>query len=320
MAVALGCVCGAGAQSLQPISLISFPGVANWPIWIAQEKGFFRQQSIEVALTATPNSVFQITSLIDRKFDLGTTAFDNIVAYVEGQGEVPVAGQPDLFAFMGSTPNMLCLAVAPDVKSHAGLKGKLLSVDATTTGYAFVLFDLLKRQGVLPGDYRIESAGGTTARWEGLREGRYAGTMLTSPFDLIARAKGFNILAYAADAYGHYQGSAHVTRRAWAAANHERLTAYIKGYIAAVEWLRDQANKTEAIAILQKNLSLPSPEMAASVHAFLTGVRGFAPKAQLDLEGSRKVLELRNEYGQSRQQLSEPMRYYDPIYYEAAIR
>ena len=92
---------GASAQTLQPVSLITFPGGFNWPIWVAQEKGYFANNGIDVKLTPTPSSVFQLTGLIEGKFDIGVTAIDNVIAYMEGQGEVPVATQPDLFVFMG---------------------------------------------------------------------------------------------------------------------------------------------------------------------------------------------------------------------------
>src|SRR6266508_2714076 len=99
------------AQNLQPVSVIAFPGAGNWLIRIAQDKGYFAQSGIEVTLTPTPNSVFQMTNLIEGKFDIGMTAIDNVIAYQEGQGEAPVATQPDLFAFMGGDNGRLSLAV-----------------------------------------------------------------------------------------------------------------------------------------------------------------------------------------------------------------
>src|SRR5678810_276596 len=84
---------------LQTVNLIVFPGGFNWPIWVAQEKGFFASNGIEVKVTPTPSSVFQLTNLIDGKFDIAMTAIDNLIAYREGQGEAPKIG-PDLFAFM----------------------------------------------------------------------------------------------------------------------------------------------------------------------------------------------------------------------------
>jgi ABC-type nitrate/sulfonate/bicarbonate transport system substrate-binding protein len=154
--------------------------------------------------------------------------------------------------FMGGSPSIPVLVTVPEVKTYAELRGKTLAVDAVTTGYAFVLFDLLKRNGLQPGDYRVEPVGGTQVRWQGMRERKYAASMLTSPFDLIAKADGFNVLQYAKDVYGHYEESVATTRRAWAAENENRLLAYIRAYVAAVEWLRDPNNKDEAISILRK--------------------------------------------------------------------
>src|SRR5947207_471479 len=148
----------ARAQTLQPVSVIVFPGGFNWPIWIAQEKGYFAKGGIEVKLTNTPNSVFQLTNLIDGKFDIAITAIDNVIAYMEGQGEAPTATPPDLIAFMGGDNGFLSLVTVPDVKTYADLKGRTVTVDALTTGYAFVLFDMLKRNGLSQGDYKVEKA------------------------------------------------------------------------------------------------------------------------------------------------------------------
>jgi hypothetical protein len=52
----------------------------------------------------------------------------------------------------------------------------------------------------------------------------------------------------------------------------------------------------------------------------LVSPKGFAPKAELDIAGVRKVLELRSQYGEPKKQLTDPMKYYDPSYYEAASK
>src|SRR5580704_5307890 len=178
------------AQNLEPVSVIVFPGGFNWPIWVAQEKGYFAKGGIEVRLTPTPSSVFQLTGLIEGRFDIAATAIDNVIAYMESQGEAPVSFKPDLFVFMGGDTGLLSLAVQPEIKTYADLKGKTLSVDAMTTGYAFVLFDLLKRNGLNPGDYNVARAGGVLERWEGLRNRQHDGTMLLTPFDILAKANG----------------------------------------------------------------------------------------------------------------------------------
>src|SRR5712692_11077629 len=96
-AIAVAVPSRAPAQNLQPLSVIVFPGGFNWPIWAAQEQGYFATGGVEVKLTNTPNSVFQLTNLIEGKFDIAVTAIDNVIAYMEGQGEAPISIQPDLF-------------------------------------------------------------------------------------------------------------------------------------------------------------------------------------------------------------------------------
>ncbi len=116
----------------RPIELIVFPGGFNWPIWVAQEKGFFAANHVSVKITPTPSSVFQLTNLIDGKFDLAMTAVDNLIAYDEGQGEAPTSSPADLIAVMGGDNGFLSLVTVPEVKTYADLKGKELSVDART--------------------------------------------------------------------------------------------------------------------------------------------------------------------------------------------
>jgi ABC-type nitrate/sulfonate/bicarbonate transport system substrate-binding protein len=320
LAFLLGTAAQSAAQSLQPVSVIVFPGGFNWPIWVAQEKGDFAKGGIEVQLTNTPNSVFQLTGLIEGRFDLGMTAIDNVIAYQEGQGEAPVATPPDLFAFMGGDNGLLSLVVVPEVKSFRDLKGRTLSVDAMTTGYAFVLFDLLQRNGLAAGDYRVEKAGGVLARWEALRERKQDGTMLLAPFDVVAKAAGFSVLQRAIDVYGHYQGLVGAARRGWALDNPAKVTAFIRGYLAGLDWLYDPARRDEAVTLLRKHLPQMSPEVAAQSYAILINPDGFAPKAEIDIAGVRRVLALRSQYGEPRKELTDPTRYYDPTFYEAALR
>lgn len=114
--------------ALRPIEVIVFPDGFNWPIWAGQGNGFFARHGVEVKLTPTPNSAFQLTNLIDGRFDVAVTAVDNVIAYMEGQGEAPTKRSPDLVVFMGGDNGFLRLVTAPEVTSVGDLRGKELSV------------------------------------------------------------------------------------------------------------------------------------------------------------------------------------------------
>ena len=61
-------------------------------------------------------------------------------------------------------------------------------------------------------------------------------------------------------------------------------------------------------------------DLAGQSYGVLVNPKGFAPDGAIDIEGVRRVLALRSEYGEPKKSLTDPMRYYDPRYYEAAKR
>ncbi len=320
MALVLCSLAGAQPASPKTLNVIVFPGGFNWPIWVAQEKGLFAKNGIEVKITPTPSSVFQLTNLIDGKFDIAMTAIDNLIAYREGQGEVPKPG-PDLFAFMGSDNGFLRLVTVPEVKTFNDLRGKELSVDALTTGYAFVLLEILERNGLHKGDYSTPAAGGVLQRFQQLLDKKHAGTLLLSPFDVQPEARGFNRLANAIDVLGRYQGLVGGARKGWAEANRESVVGYIKAFSDGVDWLYDPRNRNEAVAIFLKNLpnaNAPAAETAYKV--LLSPTDGFQKKAKIDMEGVKTVLALRSKYGQPHKALTDPAPYYDASFYDAAMK
>jgi ABC-type nitrate/sulfonate/bicarbonate transport system substrate-binding protein len=306
-------------RKLEPVSVIVFPGGFNWPIWVAQEKGYFERNGIALKLTPTPNSAFQLTNLIDGKFDIAMTAIDNVVAYDEQQGEAPTVANPDLIAFMGGDNGFLRLVAAPEVKTYADLKGKQLSVDALTTGYAFVLRKLLEENGLVSTEYELVKAGGVVERFEALCRKQHSATLLISPFEVLAEAQALNRLANAIDQLGHYQGLVGATRRGWAEQHERELVAYIRGYLSGLDWLFEPINKNEAILLLRSKLPNMSEHLALKSYDILINPKnGFSRKAELDLEGVRTVLSLRSEYGNPCKYLSDSSKYLELRYYEIA--
>lgn len=322
-ALSLFSILPAIAQDSAPIRVMGFSGSSNWPIFVALEKGFFARNGLDIQLTAAPDSVTQLTGLIEGKIDIAMTAIDNVIAYQEGQGEVAVSVQPDLIAFLGvNNGGRFNLMVSPEIKSYADLKDRELAVDALTTGYAFVLREMLHQGGLKPEDYKLVSAGGSSQRADGLQKKKFAGTLLNAPYDAITERGGFKRLASSGDVIGRYQGSVGATRRAWAEANQDKLVSYIRAYVAGVDWLYDPANKEEAKTILLKRIQRMKPEDAEhGYEELLHPAKGsLLRKAMIDLEGVRAVLKLRSAYGRPQKTLTDPRRYYDPKYYEMALR
>lgn len=316
----LACTASLSTATEKPLEVILFPGGSNWPMWVAQDKGFFAAEGVAVNVTFTPNSVFQLTNLIDGKFDIAMTAMDNLIAYREGQGEVPDKVGKDLVAVMGGDRGFLKLVAAPGVQSVADLRGKTVSVDAKSTGYAAVLFELLERAGLREPDYTVERAGGVLQRFQALMDGKQSATMLVSPFELQAQARGFKVLETALDSLGAYQGLVAGVRQGWAKKNQARLESFIRAYVKSVEWLYDPANKEEALRIFRNRMPKSNPAMAEEAFGVLVNEQsGFQRRAALDIVGLEQVLKLRSRWGVPRKEMGNSSKYYDSSYYDRAM-
>ena len=316
---AMTALCASGAQAARALEVIVFPGGFNWPLWVADEKGYFAAQDLAVKVTPTPNSVFQMQNLAAGKFDIAFSTLDNVVAYVEGQGEAPLATTPDFFAFMGAQYGAVRLVAKPGFQSIADLKGRKLAVDAATTGYAFVLRKMLQQAGLDEGDYELERLGGTGARAEALMAGKTDATILTTPLELLPESKGFRRLGNAVDAIGPYQAVVGVARRSWAKENADALVGFIRAYLAALQWLADPANRDAAAVLYAKHVPRATIESGrAAWDALLTGNEGFQKRAELSRPGIETVLRLRSEFGRPRKTLTAPERYIDETYYRRA--
>src|SRR5262245_33024625 len=195
-----------------------------------------------------------MVGLIEGKFDLVTTAFDNVIAYVEGEGAPQAPKDADLIAFMGGNNGALSLIARPEIKTIRDLKDRDLAVDAIATGFSFVLREILARNGLGVNDYKFVAFGATGARWQALRDNKAFAGLLSPPLSQVAMAQGYPNLADAADVLGGYQGTVAATRRDWAKSNADTVVAFIRGYRAGLEWLRAPANKQAAIAVLREEI------------------------------------------------------------------
>ncbi len=315
-----GVLAQAPQKPAQNLRLIVFAGGFNLPVWAAQRQGFFAQNGVAVTLTNTPGSAFQIAKLLEGEFDIGLTAIDNVIAYQEGQGEAKVMDNPDLFAFMGLDNGFLSLVTAPGIKTFADLRGKTLSVDAMTTGYAFVLREMVARGGLSESEVSYVRAGGVLNRFQELLDGKHAATMLITPFEILAGNRGHPRLAGAQQVLGAYQGLVGAARRSWARQNEAALIGFMRAYRTAVEWLYDLKNHEIAEALLVANVPAMTPPLARqSLSILLHGQTGFYKDVAIDLKGAQTVLALRSKFGVPQKTLTDPMKYIDLSYYEKAF-
>ncbi|HET8874892.1 MAG TPA: ABC transporter substrate-binding protein [Casimicrobiaceae bacterium] len=307
------------APALTPLRVLAFDGGWNLPIWAGQRNGFFEAQGLRVELAYTPSSGFLVKSVLDGKSDVAFAAIDNVIAYQEGQGEASVPDNPDLFAFMGGDGGFISIVASPAVKSVTDLKGRTVSVDAMTTGFAFVVRELVARNGLAESDVNFVRAGGTANRYQDLVAGKHDATLLRTPFELLAENRGYHRIA-SAETLGAYQGTVGLARRSWAREHEAALIGFLRGYKAATDWLYDPANREIAEALLVAHIRDMTPALAKRSYELLVSDKGgLSRDLAPDVAGIATVLQLRGKYATPRKALSDPMKYVDLGYYNKAF-
>jgi ABC-type nitrate/sulfonate/bicarbonate transport system substrate-binding protein len=307
-------------DAMAAVRVIAFPGAPNLPTFAAVAQGFFAKEGLSVEMSTTPSSVFQAQKIAAGEFEIAFTAFDNVVAYSEGQG-APDGGNPDYCVIMGATQLELSFVVAHEIKAWQDLKGRSIALDALSTGFAFVLYDMLERGGLKTGDYSFAAVGATPQRWQSVKDGAHAGTLTIEPFTSIAKRSGFNVLSASTQLYDSYQGGIVAVRRSWLRESPAPAKAFIRGYLKGLAWTLDPTNREGAEALLLSKM--PEIQSAAAkpvMNSLLSPRSGLTPDAEILPEGMKRVLALRSRYGAGGRELTDIDKYLELSAYQEVVR
>jgi ABC-type nitrate/sulfonate/bicarbonate transport system substrate-binding protein len=284
----------------------------------AEERGFLRVENIRVEVNFVTDSPTLLRNLISGRYDLILNNADNVIAWAEGQGADPKSN--DFVIFLGGSQGLKQkLVVLPSVNDFSDLKGKVLAVDAPTTGYAIVMICILKRHGLeLNRDYTFKAFGNSMKRAEAMSRGEAWGGMMKLPDEEIQK-RGFKILARSEDYVHDYARGLGAARREWANANEELLVRFVRAMIRATDWVVDPKNREEAIRLLvpeNKNSRARAEEM---YEESVSPGFGITPRSRIDLEGIRTVLQLRETVGLMKPPLPKAKKYIDERFYKKAL-
>ncbi|KWR89933.1 hypothetical protein RM96_12095 [Cupriavidus sp. IDO] len=228
------------------LTVLGFEGAFNLPIWVAQQQRFFEKHELDVGLEYVKGSVDMVNRLTSGTAQIALTSVDNVLAYRSGQGETASGSAPDLVAFMGGDHGFLSLMSQPEITSVSQLRGKTLSVDALTTGFAFVLREILIANRIAVADVAFDAAGGTGNRYRALIAGKHDGTLVRSPFERLAERQGCHVLVSGKSLFADYLGTVGAVMQSWASHNPAQVVGFILAYREALNWIFD-ANNIEAI-------------------------------------------------------------------------
>src|SRR5499433_1364730 len=275
------------------------------PHLVAQYKGFFAAENLEVKFHQTTYAPDHNRGMAEGRWDLTLSSADTMVARTTTDGT-------DYLLFMQAEEGLSAYLIGqPGVNSIDQLRGKLLAGDPGDSNLDLIRKKILRNHGIDDTEYEIDIIGSSPKRLEAFLQGRVTAAMLTPPASNKALAAGGVVLANSENYVPNWPLTCGWTLRRWLTSHRELVVRFIRSWVAATDWLLRADNRESTLQLLmeKENLNRTSAKEA---------YRKVVPKARINPAALQTVIELRKEMGVYKPPYDPPARFYDDSYWREA--
>ena len=311
--------CVSFAHAADPITLrygqnaASAGSLSSLPLTVAERKGFFVREGINLVVVSIPGGTDRIVAALDKgEIDTGKNATPYMIqAVLNGSDAVAILSQ--------TTNPVYSLIVRAEIKSFADLKGKMVGLSTPGDTITLATVRLLALKGIKSADFRAKAVVGTGARFDCLKSGECAAVPMGQPEDLGAIKQGFPRLGFTYEAGADLIFNVDMTRRVWGEKNQDTLVRLVRAFAASYEFINDPKNRGEMITTVMESLKV-SEEIARQIFAPYTEPdKNVLPRrGELSLKAFNQVLQLMGEAGVIPTPVPAAERFIDLRYLKAA--
>src|SRR5437899_5110918 len=185
----------AAAADLKKVTL-SYSAVSmTWfPVKVAVEKGFFRNEGLEPQLIQMNGNVATV-ALANGHIEFSLNISPVLNGAIQGLGT-------KLVAALNSRP-LFSLVVRSELKSPADLKGKVFAVSSFGNTQAILTEKHLQHLGLRKGEYQLLAMGATPARIAAMEKNIAQGSLMAPPSNVQLENCGYSILGNTAEIIVH---------------------------------------------------------------------------------------------------------------------
>jgi sulfonate transport system substrate-binding protein len=225
---------------------------SNTPIWVADQKGFFKKNGLNAEVIAISASTIVIQALLTGEVDFIIAPSATLVtSHLAGADTVMVSTNLPLFIDHIVSLN--------DIASVEQLKGKTGGVNRLGTTSDMTLRLALRRLGVDPEkDTKIIATGENPQRLAALSRNITQFTLLGEPLVKEAEKMGFRDLYDIGTLKIPYHVNAVVTREKTVRERRPYVMKVVRAFAEALHFIK--TNKEETKALIAKNLKTTDPE------------------------------------------------------------
>ncbi len=286
--------------------------MAEIPNVVAQRKGFFAREGLDVTMVPLMGTTHMVAALDKGNVDATGTALPYMIqAVLKGSDAAAVIG--------GVANTIYSLIAKPSVQSITDLKGKVVALSAPPDTITLSTRMLLAKGGLKDGDYRTKQIIGSTQRADCLASGACDAVPLGQPDDIVFQQKGFRKLGDSLEVMPNLQFNVIAVRRSWAAAHKDIVVALARAYGATFRYLRDPANRGDVTKTVVEITGANEQVARAVLALYYEPDRGVMPKqGEINIAGVNKVVGLLADAGQIGKPVPAADRFVDLQYLQAA--
>ena len=243
------------AQSMKTVTMVRTTGsIGMVPLEFGVNRGFFKKQGLDVRLLTVRQSDVIIAATVANELNFMDIIPTAILASVRG---LPIK---TIAVVLKRAPYVLI--GQPNLRSAAELKGKKIGVSSVGGMSAYLVREILARNGLNPDrDVTFLAIGGTSARSAALFGGTIDAALVVAPDNYPLERKGYRRLLLASD-YVNYPLSGVAASADFLAKNKAVAVSFLKGLMEGAKFARE--NKSDSVAFIKDYLKVPDDEAEKS--------------------------------------------------------
>ncbi len=287
--------------------------VSIWPAIVADQKGFFAAEGLQVDFISSGASARSLQQVAAGSANIGSSSMVDTIRAIGAGADVKI--------FLNSLAvGTHSLIAGKAIKTVADLRGKRVMTggpgDITNLWWAAVA----RHFGLDPAkDVDLMFSGASTARLAALMAGAIDASVLSTPQSFQAVEAGLTDLGPVAPYLGDFPMMIWHVNSAWARTNAKDLTAFVRAHNAAVRYMSQPAHKVEAAEMLAR-ASHSSVADALKTWDVCMKINAFVPTGTITDGAIERVRDTLIQSGDLKGQARPPSAYYDGRYVQEVAK
>jgi ABC-type nitrate/sulfonate/bicarbonate transport system substrate-binding protein len=228
----------------------------NMPAWVAERKGFLREDGYEFTLNLTPSAEDLNSKLRSGFYQFSISPPETIIVDSGKPGNnVRIVG-----GNAGKLPHFII--AKPEIRTMAQLRGAHFGVYSDEEGTTYLLADIAKAAGFPPGEYKVTAVGGAPTRWELMKAGKIDVALQPFPLSYQAESAGFTNLGPLLNIVPDWQFTTINANEPWAKQNPKIVASFLRALRKGQAYMEAHPDEAAKIAAEELRTDLPLAKRA----------------------------------------------------------